>query len=116
MCPSEWLADCVRASALIHEWPVAVVPNQIDIDRWQPIDQPLARQLMGLPKDSPLLLFGAMGGGIDPRKGIDLLLAALAQLRSEASLRNLQLAVFGQLAPKSPLQLGPRALHRPLAR
>jgi glycosyltransferase involved in cell wall biosynthesis len=106
VCPSQWLADCVRASALMHEWPVAVVPYPIDINRWQPIDQLLARQLMGLPQDCPLLLFGAMGGGNDPRKGIDLLLAALALLRSEPSLKNLQLVVFGQLAPQSPPQLG----------
>ena len=103
VCPSQWLADCVRASALMHEWPVAVVPNPIDIERGQPIDKPLARQLMGLPQDCPLLLFGAMGGGNDPRKGIDLLAASLAQLGSEPSL---QVVVFGQLAPQSPPQLG----------
>jgi len=106
VCPSQWLADCVRASALMHEWPVAVVPNPIDTARWQPIDQPLARQLMGLPQDCHLLLFGAMGGGNDPRKGFDLLLATLALLRSEPTLQNLQLVVFGQLAPQSPPQLG----------
>lgn len=106
VCPSQWLADCARSSALMHEWPVAVVPNPIDTDRWQPIDQRLARKLLGLPQVCPLLLFGAMGGGNDPRKGIDRLLAALALLRSESTLQTLQLVVFGQLAPKSPPQLG----------
>ena len=106
VCPSQWLAECVRASALMHDWPVEVVPNPIDTERWQPIDQPLARQLLGLPQDCPLLLFGAIGGGNDPRKGMDLLLAALAHLRSEPSLQNLQLVVFGQLAPQSLPQLG----------
>ena len=106
VCPSQWLADCVQQSALMHDWPVAVVPNPIDTDRWQPITQRLARQLLGLPQDCPLLLFGAMGGGNDPRKGIDLLLAALAHLRSEPSLENLQLVVFGQLAPREPPELG----------
>jgi glycosyltransferase involved in cell wall biosynthesis len=106
VCPSQWLANCVRASALMGEWPVAVVPNPIDTARWQPIDQRLARQLLGLPQDCPLLLFGAMGGGTDPRKGIDLLVAALAQLRAEPNLQTLQLVVFGQCAPQSPPQLG----------
>ncbi len=106
VCPSQWLADCVRSSALMHKWPVAVVPYPIDTDRWQPMDQRLARQLLGLPQDCPLLLFGATGGGKDPRKGMDLLLAALAHLRTEPSLRTLQLVVFGQLAPQSPPQLG----------
>jgi glycosyltransferase involved in cell wall biosynthesis len=106
VCPSQWLADCVRASALMGEWPVAVVPNSIDTDRWQPIDQRLARQLHDLPQDCPLLLFGAIGGGSDPRKGVDLLLAALTRLSTEANLQDLQLVVFGQLAPQSPPQLG----------
>jgi glycosyltransferase involved in cell wall biosynthesis len=79
-----------------------LVPDQ----RWQPIEQRLARQLLGLPQDCPLPLFGAMGGGTDPRKGIDLLLAALAQLRAEPNLQTLQLVVFGQCAPQSPPQLG----------
>ena len=106
VCPSKWLADCVRASALMHDWPVAVVPYTIDLNHWKPIDQPLARQLLGLPQDCPLLLFGAIAGGNDPRKGMDLLLVALAHLRSEPSLQTAQLVVFGQLAPQSPPQLG----------
>jgi glycosyltransferase involved in cell wall biosynthesis len=106
VCPSQWLADCVRASALMGEWPVAVVPNPIDTGCWRPIDQLQARHLLGLPQDCPLLLFGAMGGGTDPRKGIDLLLAALARLRAEPNLQTLQLVVFGQCAPQSPPQLG----------
>ena len=106
VCPSQWLADCARSSVLMHEWPVAVVPYPIGLDRWQPIDQRLARQLLGLPQDCPLLLFGAMGVGNDPRKGIDLLLAALAQLPTEPYLQNLRLVVFGQCMPKVPPQLG----------
>ena len=106
VCPSQWLADCVRASALMHAWPVAVVPNPIDTGRWLQIDQRLARYLIGLPQDCPLLLFGALGGSSAHHKGFDLLLAALALLRSESTLQSLQLVVFGQLAPQSPPQLG----------
>jgi glycosyltransferase involved in cell wall biosynthesis len=105
VCPSQWLAGCVRASALMHDWPVSFIPNPIDFNRWRPIAPSLARQLMHLPQDCPLLLFGAMGGGRDVRKGHDLLLAALVILRSEPSLRNLRVVVFGQHAPDPPLNL-----------
>ena len=47
-----------------------------------------------------------MGGGNDPRKGIDLLLAALTQLGTEGNLQDLQLVVFGQNALRQPPQLG----------
>tara|TARA_B100000674_G_scaffold499369_1_gene544562 strand:+ start:2543 stop:3820 length:1278 start_codon:yes stop_codon:yes gene_type:complete len=106
VCPSHWLADCVRASALLCDCPVSVVPNPINTDRWQPVDQRLARQLIGINQDCPLILFGANGGGKDPNKGFDLLIAALVHLRNEPSLENLKLVVFGQRAPQSPPQLG----------
>jgi glycosyltransferase involved in cell wall biosynthesis len=102
--PSRWLANCVQQSALMRDWPVSVVPNCLDTDRWQPLDKNLARQLLGLPRDVPLLLFGAMGGGNDPRKGFDLLLKALTHLRGQ--IQDLELVVFGQLRPKTPSDVG----------
>jgi glycosyltransferase involved in cell wall biosynthesis len=102
--PSHWLANCVRESELMRDWPVSIVPNPIDTDRWKPMYQTTARSLLGLPVDAPLLLFGAMGGGRDPRKGFDLLLDALAHLRAERE--DLHLVVFGQLAPREPPDLG----------
>jgi glycosyltransferase involved in cell wall biosynthesis len=102
--PSRWLADCVRESALMRGWPVTVIPNCLDTDRWQPMDQARARELLSLPSDVPLLMFGAMGGGRDPRKGFDLLTAALGHLHREVS--GVELVVFGQLAPRNPPELG----------
>ncbi|NDY42303.1 glycosyltransferase [Dissulfurirhabdus thermomarina] len=102
--PSRWLADCVRESALMHGWPVTVVPNPIDIDRWRPLDQAMARSLLGLPADTPLVLFGSMDGGRDPRKGFDLLLDALAHLHEK--MEKLHLVVFGQPAPDRPPEPG----------
>lgn len=102
--PSQWLADCVSKSALMGDWPVTVIPNPIDTDLWRPVDKGLARQLLNLPQHSPLLLFGAGGGTSDPRKGFDLLTAALDHLRGEID--GLELAVFGQGEPKQPIDLG----------
>lgn len=102
--PSRWLADCTRTSVLMRDWPVSVVPNCLDTNRWQPLEQALARRLLGLPPDVPLLLFGAMGGGADPRKGFDLLTDALQHLRG--SINGLELVVFGQLAPQKAVDLG----------
>ena len=104
--PSRWLADCVRQSGLMRDWPVTVVSNALDTESWRPLPQPLARELLGLPADVPLVLFGAMGGGRDPRKGFDLLLRAFEALSKNYQDQGLELVIFGQLAPQTPPDLG----------
>jgi glycosyltransferase involved in cell wall biosynthesis len=102
--PSNWLAKCVSESALMKGWPVSVIANPIDTNYWRPMDKALSREILGLPKDVPLILFGAIGGAKDPRKGFDLLQGALKHLQGEIA--ELQLVVFGQHIPKRPLDLG----------
>lgn len=106
VAPSRWLAACARESALMHEWPVTVVPNCLDTASWTPLDQAAARDLLALPADVPLLLFGALWGGRDPRKGFDLLQAALSRLRDLPGVRGMELVVFGQSSPQRTLPLG----------
>jgi glycosyltransferase involved in cell wall biosynthesis len=81
-----------------------VIPNPLDTEAWRPLDKLRARQLLNLPPDAPILLFGALGGDEDPRKGFDLLRDALQHLRGRVA--DLELIVFGQLAPKQDLSLG----------
>jgi glycosyltransferase involved in cell wall biosynthesis len=107
--PSRWLASCVEQSALMGDWPVTVIPNPIDTKVWRPVDRRHARQLLNLPPDASLLLFGALGGDEDPRKGFDLLRDALQHLRGHGDgldLNGLELIVFGQLAPSQETPLG----------
>lgn len=109
VCPSHWLADCARRSTLMGDWPITVIPYPIGLNDWVPCDQAQARALLGLPAERPLVLFGAMGGGADPRKGADLLLEALQRLRSQVAgtpLAQLELVVFGQSRPAQPPDLG----------
>jgi glycosyltransferase involved in cell wall biosynthesis len=49
VAPSRWMADCVRASRLMRDWPVTVIPNAIDTGVWRPVDRRVARELLGLP-------------------------------------------------------------------
>ena len=105
VCPSNWLADCVRNSALMRGWPVSTIPNPLDLENFRPIDKKLARQLLNLPQDKTFVLFGAIGGSDDPRKGSDLLIAALNQLKT-AEFENLELVIFGQSRPATVPELG----------
>jgi len=104
VCPSRWLACCGQSSALLGHWPVRVIPYPLPTNLYRPWPQALARKLFGLPEEGPLLLFGALGGSRDPRKGWDLLEAALRQLAS--TLPGLQAVVFGQSQPADPPRLG----------
>lgn len=104
VAPSRWLADCARQSALMQGWPICCVPNAIDTETWCPMDKSIARSLLGLPQNVPLVLFGAMTGVGIPRKGFDLLQTALGYLSGQMA--NFQLVVFGQLPPRQAPDLG----------
>jgi Glycosyltransferase len=94
VAPSRHLELLATSSPLLQRFPIVRIPNGLDTDRFRPIDQRLARQILQLPQDEPLLAFGAVAPGRDPNKGFDLLCAALREL--PMPLRNqIRCAVFG---------------------
>lgn len=80
VCPSRWMAECAAASRLMARWPVTVIPYPIDLERWAPLEQGLARQVLNLPMDRQIILLCADGGARDPRKGAHLLAEALQKV------------------------------------
>ena len=95
---SEWLAECIRASKLFADWPVCVIPNPIDTTVWKPLDRDTARRAFNLPDDKKILLFGALGGTIDSRKGyayLEKALSIIADVRDD-----IHLVVYGQSRPE----------------
>jgi glycosyltransferase involved in cell wall biosynthesis len=101
--PSYWLGDCVKNSFLMQNWPIDVIPNPIDIEKWKPVDKIYSRDLLMLPQNKKLLIFGAVGGSKSSNKGFDLLLKALTYLFHELHFTDLELVVFGELKPKNPM-------------
>lgn len=55
---------------------IQVIPNGVDINRFFPADRLMARQQLGLPQNAFILLFT---GNLIPRKGVDVLIQALAR-------------------------------------
>ena len=104
--PTRWLADCVSASALMHDWPVHVIPNPLDTGVFRRIGRDAARSILGLPQDRPIIMFGAMGGSIDPRKGFDLLQRAMLQLRQTRGHDDILCLILGQSEPAQPPDIG----------
>ena len=98
--PSNWLANCVRESKLMSNWPVSVVPNLLNTDNWNPVDQNLARNTLNLPLNIPLIIFGTLGANNSHHKGYDLLMKTLNNIKDDEHLKNMELVVFGKNTSK----------------
>lgn len=83
--PSHWMANLARQSQLFQGRRIDVIPNGLDTDTFRPIDRQAARQYFNLPKDQPVLLFGAQNLH-DDRKGADLLVQALMRYHKPCTL------------------------------
>jgi len=97
VCPSQWLADCVRRSHVLGQKNIEIIPNGIDITHFKPIDKISARHALNLPQAKKLVLFGAFGGTEDPRKGFTYLRDALKYLPESS---DIELVVFGSDQPE----------------
>lgn len=102
---SRWLANEARASTLFSQRKVVNLPNPIDITVFSPFDKVHARELLGLPQDKRLILFGAMGATSDPRKGFRELSLALRQMNTQG----VELVVFGASQPSGSVPFSQRA-------
>lgn len=101
---TEFVAECIKGSALFNGFNVTVIPNALDTDVFKPCNKAFSREVLGLPKDAPIVLFGALGGASDPRKGWDLLAPALNKVA--LSIPNALGVVFGQSAPATSVNVG----------
>jgi len=94
--PSHWLAKLAQQSPLFKNYPIKVIPNGIDIQKYKPIDRTTARKWLNLPVDKKLILSGAARSS-SKRKGIHLLEKALQNLTGYKN--QVELIVFGSIQP-----------------
>lgn len=106
VAPGTWIADCAKASSLFRNRRVEVVPFCLDTERYKPADVAIARDLLNLPQDKQLILFGAFSATSDERKGFHLLVPALQKLSREGLTNQVELVVFGSSRPKDPPDFG----------
>ena len=103
--PSSWLGKCAKKSSLFYKTRVEVIPNGIDLSRFKPIDKNIAREVLCLPKDKKLILFGAMSAINDRNKGFHLLKQSLKKFQLIGN-KNIEFVVFGFSKPKNEENLG----------
>lgn len=107
--PSRWMAEQVEKSKLWGGRPLSVIPIGLDTQIFKPINRAAARELLNLPPEKTLVLFGAMYAGSDKNKGYLQLQEALAGLvlpREEV-----ELAIFGMSEPAQGEQPLPYPAH-----
>lgn len=108
--PSRWLADCVRDSKIFRNFRVEVLPNGIDEERFRPFSHDIVREILGLPFDKKLILFGAVSASSDKRKGYHLLDHALKALEQQVDPEAYELIVFGALSGDNTSSIATRYL------
>ena len=93
---SNWLAEKVKKSFLLKNYPVTVIPNTLDINIFKPIEKNTARSAFNLAENKFFILFGTMTVN-DKRKGFELLKSSLVKLyNNNVSLRDkVEIIVFG---------------------
>lgn len=100
--PSRWLADCTRSSSIFSNARVQVIPNSVDTETYRPYDKRFAREVLKLPHNKRLLLFGALSATSDERKGFHLLQPALELLKKSSNAKDIELVIFGASQPRIP--------------
>ncbi len=106
VAPSAWLAGEAKRSSLFRNLRVEVIPHGTDLNLFKPIDKDCAKEILGLQKNRRYVLFGAMGGTSDARKGYQYLEPALKRLAAMPGFEDLTLLVFGANEPPNPPKLG----------
>lgn len=93
--PSRWIAERARSSGLFRNCRIEVIPNGIDTAVYKPVDQAFARNVLNLPQDKKLILFGALSSTSDKRKGYELLRSAIAELAKSEWATRAEVVMFG---------------------
>ena len=103
---TSWMAECARSSSLFKDTRIETIPLGLDTEKYKPHHQHFAREVLNLPQDKQLVLFGAIGGTSDRRKGFHLLLPALQRLSQGGWQDQIELVVFGSSKPEKAIDLG----------
>ncbi|MBF2014112.1 MAG: glycosyltransferase family 4 protein [Rivularia sp. T60_A2020_040] len=106
IAPSNWIAECAKSSSLFKNSRIEVIPHGLNTQKYRPIPQNIAREILNLPQDKKLILFGALEATSDKNKGFHLLQPALQKLSQSDCKNNTEIVIFGAAQPENPPELG----------
>jgi len=102
---SQWITSLAQSSSILGTKLALRIPNPINTDVFKPMRKELAKEILNLPLDKKVILFGGMSCFEDKNKGFDLLLSALQD--TGYSIDNSILVIFGS-------SVNPRSIRAPI--
>lgn len=95
--PSASMMSASKSSRVLEGVPHFVIENPVDSDFWKPKDKTRSREQLGIPLEKLIVGFGAALAFDDPRKGGDILLAAVSYLQQQfpERLQEIEIHWFG---------------------
>lgn len=99
--PSQWLAEQTRASSLLSDFRVEMIPNGLDLNEFKPRERSEGIRRFDLKEEKRYILFGSAYQ--TSRKGSDLLQQALKQFSKEDGITALTFGAVREGDEKFPL-------------
>jgi glycosyltransferase involved in cell wall biosynthesis len=104
--PSLWLRKCAAASSLFRNKRIEIIPYGIDTQKYRPIPKHIAREILKLPQDKHIVLFGTLKATSEKRKGFHFLQPALEDLSKSGWQDKLEVVIFGASEPDNQPDFG----------
>ena len=100
---SNWLKECAAQSSLFKNTDIKIIPNCIDTEVFYPMKKELAKEVLRVPSDKQVILFGAINSTVDKRKGFKEFMHALHKLKDK---QDYYFLIFGSHNSKEITELG----------
>ncbi|MFA4837717.1 MAG: glycosyltransferase, partial [Dehalococcoidia bacterium] len=94
------------SSSLLRHARIELIPNGIDVCRYKQENRFQARQILKLPHDKKLLLYGALSYDRDQNKGFEYLKTAVDLLRVRGWKEKAEIIVFGAANQENTREFG----------
>lgn len=101
VAPSLFLKDLAERSMLLGNFKIHVIPNALPIETFMIRSKKTSRELLNLPKDKTIILFGAVSRS--GTKGFEHLVQALHRIKHKSQIA---LVTFGNCTDRFPTDLG----------
>jgi glycosyltransferase involved in cell wall biosynthesis len=100
VAPSSWLANCAKTSTLFKDKDVRVIHNGVNLDVFKPLNKLASRKILNLDPHKKYVLFGAIHGSMERRKGFIELCDALKLVPRN---NDINLLIFGPSGKQNPM-------------